>query len=64
MTIVGRVGADPEVSETSNGNKLIKYVVGSNAGPRDNQTTSWFRVSSFVQADSKRADYMMGIGRG
>lgn len=64
MTIVGRIGTDPEVSDTQNGQKLVKFVVGSNSGPRDNQLTSWFRVASFVQADSKKGEYLMGIGKG
>lgn len=64
MTIVGRIGAEPEISETSSGSKVIRFVVGSNSGTRDNQITSWFRVANFVNPESKREDYFMGIGKG
>lgn len=62
MTIVGRIGADPELNESSAGRQYIRYVVGTDSGPRDNRTTSWFRVTSF--ADGPQKDYIMGLGKG
>ena len=62
MTLVGRIGADPELAETSKGS-VIKYVVGTSYGPKDNRQTSWFRVASFAPEGPTR-DYIMGLGKG
>ncbi|KAK5953730.1 ssDNA-binding protein, mitochondrial [Knufia fluminis] len=64
MTIVGRLGTDPEISESANGNQVIKYVVGSSYGPRDNRQTSWFRVASFAAPESPARGYLMGLTKG
>lgn len=63
MTMVGRIGADPEVVETGKGS-LVKYVIGTSYGPRDDRQTSWFRVTSFAAEDSVQRDYVMGLGKG
>ena len=63
MTMVGRLGTDPEISESSKGNQVIKYVVGTSFGPKDNKQTSWFRVASFAPEGPQR-DYIMGLGKG
>lgn len=64
MTIVGRIGTEPELSETSTGNKIIRYAVGSSSGRGENQTTSWFRVVNFVRSEGKGEEYFMSIGKG
>lgn len=64
MTIVGRLGTDPEISESSNGNQVIKYVVGSSYGPKENRQTSWFRVASFAPQDSGLRTLVMGLTKG
>lgn len=64
MTIVGRLGTDPEISESTRGNQVIKYVVGSSYGPKDNKQTSWFRVASFAPHGSPSRDYLMGLQKG
>ena len=63
MTMVGRMGTDPEISESSKGNQVIKYVVGTSYGPKDNRQTSWFRVASFAPEGPSR-DYIMGLQKG
>jgi hypothetical protein len=63
MTLVGRLGADPELAETGKG-QLIKYVVGTSHGPKDNRQTSWFRVASFAPEGSAQRDYVMGLSKG
>lgn len=64
ITIVGRLGTDPEVVELqNNSNPLVKYVVGSDSGPRDNRTTSWFRVAAFPPEGPVR-DAVMGLTKG
>lgn len=63
MTLVGRLGADPELAETGKG-QVIKYVVGTSYGPRDNRQTSWFRVASFAQEGTPQRDLVMGLSKG
>lgn len=62
MTIVGRLGADAELHTGSSGKEFIRYVVGTDSGPRDNRTTSWFRVTSFAKDAQK--EYIMGLQKG
>ena len=62
MTLVGRLGADPELSETGKGH-IVKYVVGTSYGPKENRQTSWFRVASFAPEGPQR-DLVMGLSKG
>ena len=62
LTLVGRLGSDPELTETGKG-QVIKYVVGTSYGPRDNRQTSWFRVASFAPEGPAR-DLVMGLSKG
>lgn len=62
LTLVGRLGADPEITETGKG-QVIRYVVGTGHGPRDNRQTSWFRVASFAPEGPQR-DLVMGLSKG
>lgn len=63
ITLVGRLGADPELAETAKG-EVIKYVVGTSHGPRDNRQTSWFRIASFAAEGSPQRDLVMGLSKG
>jgi len=63
LTLTGRLGADPELQSTSSGQEVVKYVVGTSYGPRDNRQTSWFRVSNFVPEGPQR-DYILGLQKG
>jgi len=63
LTMVGRLGTDPELTETGKG-EVIKYVVGTSHGPKDNRQTSWFRVASFAQEGTPQRDYLMGLSKG
>jgi hypothetical protein len=63
LTLTGRLGADPELQSTSSGQEVVKYVVGTSHGPRDNRQTSWFRVSNFV-AEGPQRDYILGLQKG
>ena len=62
MTLVGRIGTDPELAETSTGS-VVKYVVGTSYGPKENRKTSWFRIASFAPEGPSR-DYVMGLNKG
>lgn len=62
MDIIGRLGAEPESISTSTGRDLVRYVVGTDSGPKDNRVTSWFRVASFDEGP--RRDYLLGLQKG
>lgn len=63
ITIVGRLADDPEEVPTSSGNPLIKYALGTSTGPKDNRTTSWWKVACFAQNPGLR-NLMLGLGKG
>jgi single-stranded DNA-binding protein len=62
MSLIGRLGADPELVNTSTGRELVRYVVASDSGPADNRTTNWFRVAAFPEGKVK--DYLLGLSKG
>lgn len=62
LTLVGRLGADPELAETPKGTQLVRYSIGTSYGPKENRQTSWFRVSSFV--DGPQRDFVLGLSKG
>jgi hypothetical protein len=62
MTLVGRLGADPEAHESNNGRGFTRYVIGTDTGFKDNRTTSWFRVTSF--AEGPQREFVMGLKKG
>ncbi|KAJ9497117.1 ssDNA-binding protein, mitochondrial [Exophiala xenobiotica] len=62
MTLVGRLGTDPELVDVGK-TQLVRYVVGSSSGPKDNKQTSWFRVASFAPEGPQR-DYILGLSKG
>ena len=64
LTLVGRLGSDPEISSTSTGQDLIRYTVATSYGPKDNRQTSWFRVTKFVPQEGAQRDYILGIQKG
>lgn len=64
MTLVGRLGTDPEMSSTSNGGTVVRYAVASNHGTKDKPQTSWFKVAAFPPEGSGLKDYLMGLGKG
>ncbi|KAJ9295509.1 hypothetical protein DTO271G3_5965 [Paecilomyces variotii] len=63
LIITGRLGAEPELQATSTGQDVVKYVVGTSYGPRENRQTSWFRVSSFQQEGPQR-DHLLSLPKG
>jgi len=63
MTIVGRLGAEPELVPTASGNDMVRYALGTSHGPRDNRQTSWWKVACFVPEGGLR-DLVMGLGKG
>lgn len=62
ITVVGRLGAEPETIETPKGTSLLRYTVGTSHGPKENRVTSWFRVTSFAEGPQK--DFITGLPKG
>lgn len=63
ITLVGNLAATPEVKATSTGREIVEYAVASNSGPRDNRTTSWFRVAAFIE-EGPRRDFLTSLPKG
>ena len=63
MTIVGRLAAEPEVVNTTLGQEIIRYAVGTSHGPRENRQTSWWKVASFTENEKLR-ETIMGMPKG
>ncbi|KAF3012985.1 ssDNA-binding protein, mitochondrial [Neopestalotiopsis sp. 37M] len=63
MTIIGNLAATPELKATASGREVVEYAVASNSGPRDNRTTSWFRVAAF-EPEGPRRDYLTSLPKG
>ncbi|KAI0999524.1 hypothetical protein K3495_g8670 [Podosphaera aphanis] len=63
MTLVGRLADTPEVQTTNSGLEVLRYAVGTSMGRGENQKTSWFKVSCFMQS-SKQRDYFASLEKG
>ncbi|KAE9405967.1 hypothetical protein BT96DRAFT_1015221 [Gymnopus androsaceus JB14] len=70
LTLVGRLGRDPEVKETKNSNEYVTYVVATNSfnpgpldasGERPQPRTSWHRILSFQESSNK---YLQTLKKG
>lgn len=68
VIIIGRLGRDPELSYTPNGQAMAKFSVATDEGYRDRQTgqrverTEWHRVVAWRQTAEFCANYL-GKGR-
>lgn len=47
MTIVGRVGRDPEMRFTADGKPVVNFSVATDYGKHDKKRTSWHNVVAF-----------------
>lgn len=63
VTLIGRLGVDAESTATSKGTPIIKYVLGSNTGSKENPETSWFRVTAFPKTDGSK-EYLSSLAKG
>ena len=63
MTIIGRLADQPELQATSTGTEILRYAVGTSSGPKDNQKTSWFRVTGFLPEGPQR-DFIASLEKG
>jgi hypothetical protein len=63
MSLVGRLGGDPELITTSAGREVVRYTVAANYGPADDRKVSWFRVASYMPEGPARA-FLLGLSKG
>lgn len=61
IALLGRLAAEPEISTSSNGLELIRYVVGVSQG-RDKPST-WYKVVEF-SPDARSKEYLMSMQKG
>lgn len=63
MTIVGRLADSPEIIATSTGQDVVRYALGTSHGPKDNRSTSWWKVACFAPEGGLR-EAVLGLGKG
>jgi hypothetical protein len=63
ITLIGRLAATPELQATSTGREILRYAIATNSGPRDNQRTSFFNVTSFAPEGPQR-DFVASLEKG
>jgi single-stranded DNA-binding protein len=63
MQIIGRLGAEPELIDTSTGRQMVRYSLATQYGPADNRQTSWFRISAFMDEGARR-NHLMSLQKG
>ncbi|KAI0114864.1 nucleic acid-binding protein [Daldinia grandis] len=63
ITLVGNLGASPEIKATSTGREMVEYAIASNHGSKENRQTSWFKVACFME-EGPRRDFLTGLPKG
>ncbi|KAK6353534.1 ssDNA-binding protein, mitochondrial [Orbilia brochopaga] len=47
VTLIGRVGTEPEMSQSSNGTQMMKYTLATSSGVGEARQTQWHRILAF-----------------
>lgn len=63
ISIIGHLGAAPELKATSTGNEIMRYAVATTSGPADNRQTNWFNITAF-EHEGPRRDFFMSLPKG
>lgn len=63
ITVIGTLGATPEIQATSTGREILKYSVASNTRSRGETKTSWWRVTCF-NVEGNRRDFFQSLPKG
>ncbi|KAJ9664979.1 ssDNA-binding protein, mitochondrial [Coniosporium apollinis] len=62
MSIIGRLAAEPELTNTSTGREIVRYALGTSYGPKEDRKTSWFSVTCFDEGP--RRDHLLSQPKG
>ena len=61
ITIIGRLGKDPEIKQTKSGSDMCSMTVAVESGFGNNKKTTWYRVSAFGKnAENSAKDLKKG----
>lgn len=64
ITIIGNLGATPELKASSTGREIIKYNVATTTRSRNaDPQTNWFHVVSFAE-EGRFRDYLLSLPKG
>lgn len=58
ITIIGRLGKDPEIKQTKSGSNMCSMSVAVNSGFGNNKTTTWYHVLAFGKIAESSAEYL------
>lgn len=58
ITIIGRLGRDPEIKQTKSGSNMCSMSVAVDSGFGNNKTTTWYRVSAFGKNAESSAKHL------
>lgn len=62
ITLIGRLGAQPDLVPTSSGQDVVRYQMATDHGSRDDRRTSWWNVVSYPTAGMKPV--LLSLGKG
>jgi single-strand DNA-binding protein len=57
VTLIGRLGQEPEVKTTEKGLKIANFSIATNGGSKDNPTTTWHRLTVFDKSANFVEEY-------
>ncbi|KAF2404137.1 hypothetical protein EJ06DRAFT_486684 [Trichodelitschia bisporula] len=63
MTLIGRLGVQPELANTSTGTELVRYTIATSQGSGDNRKTSWWNLVAFLKEGAQR-EFILGLPKG
>ena len=58
VMVIGRLGKDPEMQYTANGNAVTKFSVAADSGFGDKKKTEWFNVVAWEKTAEACAQYL------
>lgn len=61
ITLLGRLAAEPEITSTSTGKEIVRYVIG--VSPGIDKPPAWYRITSFEPSERDKA-YLASMPKG
>lgn len=58
VTLIGRLGADPEQRITDTGSKMSRFSIATNIGSGDSSRTDWHRIVAFGRTAELCQEYL------